>query len=136
MLRADLDPEWTALHVVLIDLGAYLLEAGVSRFLGESLRSERSLARMERATVELFVKGVFRAVRRIERQPARRRRTWRPPEAAPAGALDRSVEREPAEHAHLVVDARPHGQHERHPQEAHAARVEVDAQPRARDRVA
>jgi TetR/AcrR family transcriptional regulator, regulator of cefoperazone and chloramphenicol sensitivity len=61
LLRPDLDPDWTALHVVLIDLGAYLLEAGVSRFLGESLRSERALARMERATVQLFVQGVFRA---------------------------------------------------------------------------
>jgi AcrR family transcriptional regulator len=61
LLRPDLDPDWTALHVVLIDLGAYLLEAGVSRFLGESLRSERALARMEHATVQLFVQGVFRA---------------------------------------------------------------------------
>jgi AcrR family transcriptional regulator len=78
LLRPDLDPEWTALHVVLIDLGAYLLEAGVSRFLGEPLRSERALARMERATVQLFVQGVFRAdpgTTRATAAPRRRRAT-------------------------------------------------------------
>ena len=78
LLRADLDPDWTALHLVLIDLGAYLLEAGVSRFLGESLRSERALARMERATAQLFVKGVFRAgavtpAARVRRVPPTRK---------------------------------------------------------------
>jgi AcrR family transcriptional regulator len=78
LLRPDLDPEWTALHVVLIDLGAYLLEAGVSRFLGESLRSEPALARMEHATVQLFVQGVFRAgpgTTRAKAAPRRRRAT-------------------------------------------------------------
>ena len=96
LLRADLDPDWTALHLVLIDLGAYLLEAGVSRFLGESLRSERGLARMERATVQLFAQGVFRPSaratgttaaprrRRAPRARKRRQRTRSPVSRAPA----------------------------------------------------
>jgi len=61
LLRPDLDLEWTALHVVLIDVGAYLLEAGLGRYLGAPLRTEQSLARMERATAALFLRGVFRA---------------------------------------------------------------------------
>src|SRR5262249_50213203 len=91
--RADLGSEWTALHLVLIDLGAYLLEAGVSRFLGESLRSDRGLARMERATVQLFVQGVFRAdaratgataaPRRRRATRARKRRRRAPPPPPP-----------------------------------------------------
>jgi len=92
LLRADLDPEWTALHLVLIDLGAYLLEAGINRFLGESLRSEHALARMERATVQLFVQGVFRAGAGATGAKAAPRNAR--PEAAPAGAP--SVSRAPA----------------------------------------
>jgi AcrR family transcriptional regulator len=60
LLRADLDLDWTVLHVVLIDVGAYLLEAGLVRYLGESPRSERGLERMERATAALFLRGIFR----------------------------------------------------------------------------
>src|SRR5262249_16891707 len=67
LLRSDLDRDWAALHVVLIDVGAYLLEAGVSRYLGEPLRSERSLARMERATAALFLHGIFRPETRRRR---------------------------------------------------------------------
>lgn len=70
LLRSDLDLEWTALHVVLIDVGAYLLEAGLGRYLGAPLRTEKSLARMERATAALFLHGVFRADTRARRRDA------------------------------------------------------------------
>ncbi len=60
LLRPDLDLDWTVLHVVLIDVGAYLLEAGLVRYLGEPLRGERGLERMERATAALFLRGIFR----------------------------------------------------------------------------
>jgi AcrR family transcriptional regulator len=61
LLRSDVDLEWVALHVVLIDVGAYLLEPGVSRYLGQPLLSEPGLERMERATAALFLKGIFRS---------------------------------------------------------------------------
>ena len=72
LLRADLDLDWTVLHVILIDVGAYLLEPGVSRFLGRSLLTEASLERMEKATAALFLEGVFRAKRRPRRAAKRR----------------------------------------------------------------
>ena len=96
LLRADLDPEWTALHLVLIDLGAYLLEAGVSRFLGESLRSEHALARMERATVQLFVQGVFRAGARATGAKAAPRRRRAPRARKPRRPARPPVSRAPA----------------------------------------
>ena len=67
LLRSDLDLDWTVLHVILIDVGAYLLEPGLSRFLGRSLLTEASLERMEKATAALFLEGVFRAKRRPRR---------------------------------------------------------------------
>jgi AcrR family transcriptional regulator len=72
LLRSDLDLDWTVLHVILIDVGAYLLEPGVSRYLGRSLLTEASLERMEKATAALFLEGVFRAKRRPRRTAKRR----------------------------------------------------------------
>jgi TetR/AcrR family transcriptional regulator, regulator of cefoperazone and chloramphenicol sensitivity len=60
LLRPDVDLEWTALHVILIDVGAYLLEPALGRYLGESLLGEKGLKRMERATEALFLKGIYR----------------------------------------------------------------------------
>jgi AcrR family transcriptional regulator len=71
LLRSDLDRDWAALHVVLIDVGAYLLEPALSRYLGEPLLSEKGLKRMQKATEALFLKGIYR-------QEERRRRTRRP----------------------------------------------------------
>src|SRR5262249_18426182 len=96
LLRADLDPEWTALHLVLIDLGAYLLEAGVSRFLGESLRSDHALARIERATLQLCVQGVFRAGARATGAKAAPRRRRAPRARKPRRPARPPVSRAPA----------------------------------------
>jgi len=73
LLRSDVDRDWTALHVILIDVSAHLLEPALSRFLGEALRSEKGLLRMEKATDALFLKGVYRE-RRGARRPKRRPR--------------------------------------------------------------
>src|SRR5213593_1259600 len=48
----------------------------------------------------------------------------------------RSVEAYLAQDADVVVDARPHREHERHPEEEHAAGVEVDLEAGARNRIA
>src|SRR5436309_11160125 len=62
------------------------------------------------------------------------------PGATPSGIIavnhTRSVEPELAQDADVVVDARPHRKRERHPQEQHAAGVEVDLEASARDRIA
>jgi AcrR family transcriptional regulator len=72
LLRADLDRDWAALHVILIDVGAYLLEPALSRLLGDSLLSEKGLLRMEKATETLFLQGIYRRAPR-RRSPRRRR---------------------------------------------------------------
>src|SRR2546423_3181086 len=59
LLRTDVDRLWAALHVILIDIAAYLLEPAVSRYLGEPLLSEKGLRRMQRATEDLFLKGIY-----------------------------------------------------------------------------
>jgi len=58
-LRAGLDRDWTVLHVLLIDVGAFLLEPTLARFLGAPLRGEVGLQRMEQATTALFLEGIF-----------------------------------------------------------------------------
>jgi AcrR family transcriptional regulator len=73
LFRADLDLDWTALHVVLIDVGAYLLEPGVSRYLGAPLLGEAGLARMEKATTALFLKGIYRPAKTARRTRRRSR---------------------------------------------------------------
>lgn len=70
LLRPGVDLEWTALHVILIDVGAFLLERPLTRYLGQSLRSTEGLARMEKATAALFLHGIYRA--RHRRQTRRR----------------------------------------------------------------
>jgi len=92
LLRADLDLDWTVLHVVLIDVGAYLLESGLVRYLGEPLRSGRGLERMERATAALFLKGIFR--QDDERAPARTKTRGRPTGARQSRARRRSTRTE------------------------------------------
>jgi AcrR family transcriptional regulator len=78
LLRPGVDIGWIAVHVILIDVGAYLFEDAVSRYLGESLRTERGLVRMERATEALFLHGVFApAKRRVRRARKRRLRSHR-----------------------------------------------------------
>ena len=61
LLRADVDRDWATLHVILINVGAFLLEESLSRYLGASLLSDEGLRRMEKATTALFLKGIYRA---------------------------------------------------------------------------
>jgi AcrR family transcriptional regulator len=74
LLRADLDRDWTALHVMLIDVGAHLLAPTLRRLLGQSILEDAGLQRMETATKDLFLKGVYRSPARA---PRARRRTAR-----------------------------------------------------------
>ncbi len=67
LLRRDIDRDWTALHVILIDVGAYLLEPALRTVLGTSLLEEHGLRRMERATEQLFLRGVYRPGRKAPR---------------------------------------------------------------------
>lgn len=60
MLRPDVDLDWSALHLILIDVGTYLFEPAVSACLGESPLSEPGLDRMGKATEALFLQGVYR----------------------------------------------------------------------------
>lgn len=64
LLRPDLDRDWAALHVILINIGAFLIEPTLRQRLGASLLSPAGLARMERATTALFLKGIYRRPRR------------------------------------------------------------------------
>jgi TetR/AcrR family transcriptional regulator, regulator of cefoperazone and chloramphenicol sensitivity len=58
-LREDLDLKWAALHTVLINLGAAILEPGVTRQLGMSFLSPKAMARWRTTTTALFVRGEF-----------------------------------------------------------------------------
>ena len=89
LLRADLDLDWTVLQVLLIDVGAYLLESGLVRYPGEPLRSGRGLDRMERANAALFLKGIFRQDE--ERAPAQPKTRGRPTGAGQSRARRRST---------------------------------------------
>jgi len=72
LLRLDLDRDWAALHVILINVGAFLVEPALRRHLGASLLSAEGLARMERATTALFLEGIYRAPRRQRGRTGRR----------------------------------------------------------------
>jgi AcrR family transcriptional regulator len=72
LLRANLDRTWAMLHVILIDVAAYLLEPALSRHLGESLLSEHGLRRMEKATEAIFLKGIYRGERPRSKKQRRR----------------------------------------------------------------
>jgi AcrR family transcriptional regulator len=60
MLRADLDPEWAALHTVLINLGTVIMEPGVSRQLRRPFLTKPQVQRWKEATTALFVAGEIR----------------------------------------------------------------------------
>ena len=73
LLRPGLDVQWAALHVVLIDVGAFLLAQPLGRYLGAELTSPEGLARMERATAALFLEGIYRPRRERRRKSGRDR---------------------------------------------------------------
>jgi hypothetical protein len=60
ILRSDVDRDWSALHLILIDIGTCLFEPAVKKCLGESPLGERGLIRMRKATEALFPRGVYR----------------------------------------------------------------------------
>jgi len=68
LLRSDLDLEWAALHLMLIDVGGFLLERSVSRYLGTPITSGTGLKRMEKATAALFLHGIYRPTRQRRRR--------------------------------------------------------------------
>jgi len=71
LLRPDLDFDWTALQVILIDIAAFLLEPALTRYLGAPLLSDAGLERMRKATTDLFLKGIYRSAT-SGRRPGRR----------------------------------------------------------------
>ena len=60
LLRKELDLEWAALHLILINVGAFLLAPTLERYLGTSLLGDTGMGRMEKATTDLFLKGIYR----------------------------------------------------------------------------
>ena len=70
-LRPGLDLQWAALHIVLLDAGALMLEAAINRQLDAPLLSDAGLQRWSAATTALLTDGIFRA----ERPTRRTRRT-------------------------------------------------------------
>jgi AcrR family transcriptional regulator len=66
-LRVGVDLGWAALHIVLFDAGALLLETAVNRHLEAPLLSDAGLARWGAATTALLTQGIFRSGRRRPR---------------------------------------------------------------------
>ena len=60
-LRPGLDLQWAALHIVLLDAGALMLETAVNRQLDAPLLSDAGLERWSAATTALLTDGIFRA---------------------------------------------------------------------------
>jgi AcrR family transcriptional regulator len=54
----DADAEWAALHVIVFNLGTVLLEPAISRLLPEPLFTPAQLQRWNRATTELYRRGL------------------------------------------------------------------------------
>lgn len=57
-LRDDVDRPWTGLHVVIMNLGTVMLEPAINRHLSEPLRNPEQLDRWNKATTEVFRRGV------------------------------------------------------------------------------
>jgi AcrR family transcriptional regulator len=70
LLREDADIEWSALHVVLLNLATVLLELAINRHLPADLRDPEQLERWNQASSALFREGVYRSVPRPRRAPA------------------------------------------------------------------
>jgi AcrR family transcriptional regulator len=61
VLRPDVDLGWAALHVVVLNLGTVLLERAVDRHIPAPLRDPEQLERWNRASNDLFRRGVYAA---------------------------------------------------------------------------
>jgi TetR/AcrR family transcriptional regulator, regulator of cefoperazone and chloramphenicol sensitivity len=69
-LDPGVDQDWAAMHVVIFNLACVLLEPAISRHLAEPFFSDEQLERWNRATTELYRRGVAggTAVRRGRRR--------------------------------------------------------------------
>jgi AcrR family transcriptional regulator len=59
LVRPDLDLTWSALHIVVLNLGTVLFESAVDRQLDQPLRSPAGLERWRAATTALFRSGAY-----------------------------------------------------------------------------
>lgn len=82
LLREDADLRWVVLQSLVLNLGLILLEPAVSQQLPSPYFSEPELRRYHEATVDLFVKGVFRPARARAGAAAKRKAK---PTAKPTG---------------------------------------------------
>src|SRR4051812_35088894 len=60
VVRSDLDLTWSALHIVILNLGTVLFEDAIDRQLPDPLRTPAGLERWRRATTALFRSGAYR----------------------------------------------------------------------------
>jgi AcrR family transcriptional regulator len=60
LLREDADLEWTALHVIVLNLGTVLLRDAIERHLPAAFTTTEQLARWNEASNALFERGVYR----------------------------------------------------------------------------
>jgi AcrR family transcriptional regulator len=63
-IKADVDLEWAALHVVVLNLGTVLFQMAIDRRLEKSFFDEEELERWNHASKALFRRGVFKSPRR------------------------------------------------------------------------
>ena len=61
LVREDLDVAWSALHIVIINLGTVLFEVAIDRQLPEALRTPSGVERWRTATTALFRSGAYRS---------------------------------------------------------------------------
>jgi AcrR family transcriptional regulator len=72
-LDPDVDQDWAAMHLVVFNLACVLLEPAISRHLPEPFFSSAELARWNRATTELYRRGLTRTASRRKPAPGRGR---------------------------------------------------------------
>ncbi len=61
LLRADMDPQWTALNTILVNLSPLLFGAALNRHLPHPFLSPEGLERWQTAATKLFRHGVYAA---------------------------------------------------------------------------
>jgi AcrR family transcriptional regulator len=59
VLRSDIDRRWTALHLIVFNLGTVLLEPAIDQHLDRPFRDPSELQRWNEATISLFRRGIF-----------------------------------------------------------------------------
>lgn len=69
LLRADIDPQWTVLNTIVVNLGPLLFQAALDRHLPHPFSSPEGLDRWQTAATKLFRHGVYRAERAPKSAP-------------------------------------------------------------------